>query len=159
IPLETKRTYPKFSANVDLTKEYSSKQVQDMLGLRPQVQRPGQPGVASNLGASRYVIDTYSLSERQCEFTLTSILEQLQRDPWPVANDKRPHRCTGVAMSVAIGLMETTFSGTGARIMLFCGGAATEGPGMVVGNELKEPIRSHHDIEKDNVKYYKKATK
>jgi protein transport protein SEC23 len=43
--------------------------------------------------------------------------------------------------------------------MLFCGGAATEGPGMVVGNELKEPIRSHHDIEKDNVKYYKKATK
>lgn len=43
--------------------------------------------------------------------------------------------------------------------MLFCGGPATEGPGMVVGNELKEPIRSHHDIEKDNVKYFKKSTK
>jgi protein transport protein SEC23 len=43
--------------------------------------------------------------------------------------------------------------------MLFCGGPATEGPGMVVSNELKEPIRSHHDIEKDNIKYYKKATK
>ncbi|CAG8640634.1 984_t:CDS:2, partial [Scutellospora calospora] len=53
----------------------------------------------------------------------------------------------------------TTFPAAGARIMLFCGGPASEGPGMVVGNELKEPIRSHHDIEKDNVKYYKKATK
>lgn len=141
------------------TKEYTSKQIQEMLGLsaqnvRPQMQRPNQPGAPQNLGASRFLLPV-----QQCEFTLTSILEQLQRDPWPVANDKRPQRCTGVAMSVAIGLMETTFQAAGARIMLFCGGPATEGPGMVVGNELKEPIRSHHDIEKDNVKYYKKSTK
>lgn len=43
--------------------------------------------------------------------------------------------------------------------MLFTSGAATEGPGTVVGSELKEPIRSHHDIDRDNIKYYKKATK
>lgn len=43
--------------------------------------------------------------------------------------------------------------------MLFTGGPATEGPGMVVSNELKDLIRGHHDIEKDNVKYYKKALK
>lgn len=43
--------------------------------------------------------------------------------------------------------------------MLFVGGAATEGPGMVVGTDLKEPLRSHHDIEKENVKHYKKASK
>lgn len=43
--------------------------------------------------------------------------------------------------------------------MLFAGGPATEGPGMVVGPELREPIRSHHDIDRDNVKYYKKALK
>ena len=30
---------------------------------------------------------------------------------------------------------------------------------MVVGTELKEPIRSHHDIERDNAKYYRKASK
>ncbi|PHH73707.1 hypothetical protein CDD83_4681 [Cordyceps sp. RAO-2017] len=30
---------------------------------------------------------------------------------------------------------------------------------MVVGAELREPIRSHHDIDRDNVKYYKKALK
>ena len=43
--------------------------------------------------------------------------------------------------------------------MVFAGGPATEGPGMVVSNELKEPIRSHHDIERDSVKHFKRATK
>jgi protein transport protein SEC23 len=101
----------------------------------------------------------FILPVSQCEFQLTNALEQLQRDPWPVANDKRPLRCTGVALSVAAGLLETNFVNTGARIMLFSGGPATEGPGMVVGPELREPIRSHHDIDRDNIKYYKKALK
>ena len=43
--------------------------------------------------------------------------------------------------------------------MLFAGGPATEGPGLVVGNELKEPIRSHHDIDKDTAKHFKRASK
>ena len=43
--------------------------------------------------------------------------------------------------------------------MTFIGGACTQGPGMVVGDELKNPIRSHHDIEKDNCKYMKKSIK
>ena len=42
---------------------------------------------------------------------------------------------------------------------MFVGGPCTQGPGMVVGDELKHPIRSHHDIEKDNCKYMKKAMK
>lgn len=43
--------------------------------------------------------------------------------------------------------------------MLFVGGAATIGPGQIVAVEKREPIRSHHDIEKDNTKYYKIAVK
>ena len=43
--------------------------------------------------------------------------------------------------------------------MLFIGGACTQGPGMVVGESLKDPIRSHHDLEKDNCCYHKKACK
>lgn len=43
--------------------------------------------------------------------------------------------------------------------MMFIGGPATQGPGMVVGDELKTPIRSWHDIDKDNAKYVKKGTK
>jgi protein transport protein SEC23 len=124
-------------------------------GLRPQ-QAPMVPGRAQPHmpPSSRFLLPV-----QQCEFQLTNALEQLQKDPWPVANDKRPLRCTGVALSVAVGLLETSFANTGARIMLFAGGPGTEGPGIVVGPELREPIRSHHDIERDNIKYYKKATK
>ena len=43
--------------------------------------------------------------------------------------------------------------------MMFLGGASSQGPGQVVNDELKDPIRSHHDIEKDAAKYMKKALK
>jgi protein transport protein SEC23 len=95
----------------------------------------------------------------QCEFTLTTILEQLQKDPWPRVYDKRPLRSTGTALTVAFALLESAFQNSGARIMLFAGGACTQGPGLVVGPELKEPIRSHNDIEKDVTKHVKKAVK
>lgn len=101
----------------------------------------------------------FLLPVQQCEFQLTKVLEQLQKDPWPVANDRRSLRCSGVALSVAVGLLESSFQNAGGRIMMFAGGPATEGPGMVVGPELREPIRSHHDIDRDNIKYYKKALK
>jgi protein transport protein SEC23 len=90
---------------------------------------------------------------------LTNALEQLQKDPWPVANDKRALRCTGAALSVAVSLLEGSFQNAGSRIMLFTAGPCTEGPGMVVGPELRESIRSHHDIDRDSIKHYKKAIK
>lgn len=43
--------------------------------------------------------------------------------------------------------------------MLFIGGPCSQGPGQVLNDDLKEPIRSHHDIHKDNAKYMKKAIK
>ena len=116
--------------------------------------RPGASGQPQAYGAARFLLPV-----SQVEFQLTSIIENLQRDPWPVASDKRALRCTGVALNVAVSLLETSFPNTGARIMLFSGGPATEGPGLVVSNELKEPIRSHHDIDRDTVKHYKRAIK
>jgi protein transport protein SEC23 len=141
------------------SKEYAAKQVQEMLGLVQPAMRPGmpahQPGRPMPMGpASRFLLPV-----AQAEFQLTKALEQLQKDPWPISSDRRNLRCTGVALSVAVGLLETSFQNAGGRIMLFAGGPATEGPGMVVGPELREPIRSHHDIDRDNVKYYKKALK
>lgn len=148
-------------------KEYTAKQVQDMLGLvgtaaggmakgpsAPFVQ-PGAARPMPNLGAAA----RFLLPISQCEFQLTNIIESLQPDPWPVAADRRAIRCTGAALSIAAGLLETAFKGNGARIMLFAGGPGTEGPGKVVSSELREPIRSHHDIDRDNVKHYKKACK
>ncbi|GAA5915669.1 GTPase-activating protein SEC23 [Sporobolomyces salmoneus] len=143
------------------TKEYTPKSITEMLGLSTSTSRPpGSIQPPPNApppplsGAARFLLPV-----SQCEFALTAILEGLQKDAWPVASDRRAQRCTGVAMSVAVGLLETTFPNTGARMMLFAGGPATEGPGMTVGVELREPIRSHHDIERDNVKYFKRATK
>ncbi|KAF3799104.1 Protein transport protein sec23 [Colletotrichum gloeosporioides] len=140
------------------SKDYNAKQVQEMLGLLSPAMRPGmpqQPGRPMPAGpASRFLLPV-----QQAEFQLTKALEQLQKDPWPVANDRRNLRCTGVALSVAVGLLESSFQHAGGRIMLFAGGPATEGPGMVVGPELREPMRSHHDIDRDNIKYYKKALK
>lgn len=85
------------------SKEYSPKQIQDMLGLSPQnraAPRPGQ-SIPQNFGAARFLMPV-----ERCEWQLTNMIEQLARDPWPVANDKRPLRCTGNAISVAVGLLE-----------------------------------------------------
>ncbi|KAI5919088.1 hypothetical protein F4810DRAFT_714803 [Camillea tinctor] len=142
------------------SKDYSAKQVQEMLGLLAPSLRPGMPQQQPGrpmmpMGpATRFLLPV-----QQCEFQLTKVLEQLQKDPWPVASDRRNLRCSGVALSVAVGLLESSFQNAGGRIMMFAGGPATEGPGMVVGPELREPIRSHHDIDRDNIKYYKKALK
>lgn len=143
-------------------KDYSAKQVSDMLSLSgrapasaPQPQGARQPPPPQNFSAAA----RFLLPVSQCEFQFNTILESLQHDPWPVASDRRPQRCTGVALSVAVGIMEASFPQCGGRVMLFAAGPATEGPGMVISTELKEPIRSHHDIERDHIKYYKRASK
>ncbi|XP_068421723.1 protein transport protein Sec23B isoform X3 [Eschrichtius robustus] len=140
------------------TKDLTAKQIQDMLGLtKPAMPvhpvRPAQPQEHPSI-SSRFLQPIHKI-----DMNLTDLLGELQRDPWPVPQGKRPLRSTGVALSIAVGLLEGTFPNTGARIMLFIGGPPTQGPGMVVGDELKVPIRSWHDIEKDNARFMKKATK
>lgn len=43
----------------------------------------------------------------------------------------RASRCTGVALSVATGLLGACLAGAGARIVALVGGPCTEGPGAV----------------------------
>lgn len=40
------------------------------------------------------------------DMNLTDLLGELQRDPWPVPQGKRPLRSTGIALSIAVGLLE-----------------------------------------------------
>jgi len=141
------------------TKEPSAQQLQDLLGLRGQAtgnRGPGAGGNPGRTGASRFLLP---ISE--CEFVLSTVLSELQKDPWPTETTERPLRCTGVAVSVAAALLEGCFPNTGARLMLFTGGPCTVGPGQVVARELADPMRSHHDIEKENAttKHVKKAVK
>lgn len=62
---------------------------------------------------------------------VNKVLEELQKDPWPVPADQRAARCTGTALSVAAHLLGVCVPGSGARIMAFLGGPTTEGPGTV----------------------------
>uniref|UniRef100_A0A7S4RUH7 Protein transport protein SEC23 n=1 Tax=Alexandrium monilatum TaxID=311494 RepID=A0A7S4RUH7_9DINO len=134
-------------------KEYSAQQVAAQLGFGKNDPR----GAMGSQAARRFLMPV-----AECEFTLNSLLDDLTRDAWPPGgHDHRPYRCTGAALSVALGLVEATFPQSSVRVMLVVGGACNVGPGMVVGEELKETIRSHLDLQKEtpNAKYTKKALK
>ncbi|KAJ1498286.1 GTPase-activating protein S23, partial [Coelomomyces lativittatus] len=90
------------------SKEYASKLIHDMLGLGPTPLAPGQRNLPPNMGGRQGSLGALKFLQplNQCEFAITSVIENLRRDPWPVATGKRPTRCTGVAISVAISLLE-----------------------------------------------------
>lgn len=94
-----------------------------------------------------------------CLSVMSNIIDKVTKDPWPVSTGKRASRATGSCLSIAVNLLEATYPNAGARIMAFIGGPCTVGPGMIIDDDLKNTIRSHHDIEKDAVKYMKKAIK
>lgn len=132
------------------SKDYSTQLIQQLLGLNSHAGSGMAPPV-------RPQGQSFLLPVHEAEMTLTSILEQLQVDPWTVDTGKRPQRCTGVAANVAVTLLESTFPNSGARIMLFAAGPCTVGPGTIVGTELKEMLRSHNDLEKDHARHFKRA--
>lgn len=86
-------------------------QIKDQLGL---LQNPNAMQVATK----RFLVP---LSD--CEVLLSSVIEELTVDPWPIKPQQRPKRCTGTALSVATYLLEASYANCGARIMLFLGGA------------------------------------
>ena len=94
-----------------------------------------------------------------CESDFLNLINHIQRSPWHTPVGKRRLRCVGAAVSIAVSMLEVSYPNTGARILLFIGGPCNQGPGQVVSDDLREPIRSHHDIEKDNAPYLKKAGK
>eukprot|EP00064_Thunnus_orientalis_P006825 superscaffoldBa00000729_g6844 len=86
------------------TKDLSSKQIQEMLGLtKPAAAgQQGRPPAPNDAAAScRFLQPVHRV-----DMNLTDLLGELQRDPWPVPQGKRPLRSTGVALSVAVGLLE-----------------------------------------------------
>eukprot|EP00927_Polykrikos_kofoidii_P036774 TRINITY_DN3102_c0_g1_i9.p1 TRINITY_DN3102_c0_g1~~TRINITY_DN3102_c0_g1_i9.p1 ORF type:complete len:756 (-),score=139.69 TRINITY_DN3102_c0_g1_i9:88-2355(-) len=134
-------------------KEYTSQQVAYQLGFAMK----NDPRGATGSAASR----RFLMPVGECEFTLNSLLDDLTRDSWPVGADRRPFRCTGAALSIALGLLEVSYPQSSNRVMLLVGGACNVGPGMVVGEEMAETIRSHVDLQKgsDNARYTKPALK
>ncbi|KAG6544642.1 hypothetical protein Mapa_013947 [Marchantia paleacea] len=135
-------------------KEISSQQVQEQLGLTSKTSQKGAPVGTGRGGRGRFMLP---LSE--CEFTLTTALEELQPSSYPVQAGHRIRRATGAALAVAVGLMEGTMPNEGARIMSFVSGPATVGPGQIVETDLAKSIRTHQDLVNDRAPLYKKACK
>eukprot|EP00958_Prasinococcus_capsulatus_P011825 scaffold1181_cov387-Prasinococcus_capsulatus_cf.AAC.12 len=91
-------------------------------------------------------------------FALNTALEDLKTSTYPTQQGFRPQRATGAALSVAANLLSICCPSVGSRLMLFSGGAATIGPGLVVGEDYgSESMRSHQDFEKGTAKHFKKA--
>ncbi|VDL75951.1 unnamed protein product [Nippostrongylus brasiliensis] len=120
---------------------------------------PGGPGGAPHGGPQPTTFNKFLQPISECDESINDIIDQISVDRWPVPQGHRPLRATGAALAVAVTLLEQCFPNTGARIMTFVGGACTHGPGAVVGEELKTPIRSWHTIKEDNAIFMKKATK
>ena len=144
------------------SKEIPAEQILDQLGLSASGRRPHKgaaPGVAGAGGFPNSGITRFLLPASECEYTLNALLDELQTDQWPVPPGRRPARCTGVALSVAAGLLSACNPGTGARIVALVGGPCTEGPGAIVSKDLSDPVRSHKDLDKDAAPFFKKAVK
>lgn len=114
------------------------------LVLRGSVETTAEHLKAAVKNPSRYVCNFGN-----SEFTLTSIIEDMQGDLWPVPKNHRPLRCTGAALSAAASLLELVSPGVGSCVYAFVSGVCTEGPGAVVEPSKEKMIRSHADI-RDN---------
>jgi protein transport protein SEC23 len=142
-------------------KKYTLEMIKELLALTP-ISVPGPqgpvapaPGVDPGaVGGARFLQPV-----GDAEFMMSTVLEELTTDPWPVPADQRPKRATCTALSIAVAILEATYAGMGARIELLVAGPGTVDPGRVVTLELGDAVRSHSDIDKDNAPFHKSAQK
>ncbi|GAA0159493.1 vesicle coat protein [Lithospermum erythrorhizon] len=126
-------------------RELSSEQTISLLGIHQMKQQHGKPASFQQQG--------FLLSISECEFNLLTAIEDIHSSPGVLG--QRPLRSTGVAISVAVGLLEGCSVNTGSRIMVFTSGPATIGPGMIVTSDSSSSIRNHRDIINGSASYYK----
>ena len=101
----------------------------------------------------------YFMPLKDCEFSLNSFLDDLFPDPFPQGFEERKASCLGLALNVAVTLLETLHNNQPSRIFLFAGNPCNIGMGKIVNLSLKETIRNYLDFEKrnDNTKHFKDA--
>lgn len=129
-------------------REISSNEAKQLLGIQHMKQHTGKPQVIQKQG--------FLLPISECEFNITAAIEDVHSSSH-VMPDHRPQRSTGVAISVAVGLLEGCLISTGSRIMVFTSGPATIGPGMIVNSDFGNAIRTHRDLNSGHAAYYRKS--
>lgn len=129
-------------------KDYSLEDIQKILGLNAL-----GIGTASTASLSS-VAQKFLQPVDVAEYHMGSIIEKLVTNTFPHSAKQRSERATGCSINVAALTLQAILGksvSAGGHLMCFVGGAATFGPGKIVGLPFKEPIRSHHDIYKANV--------
>lgn len=156
------------------SKVYNSAHFQSMLGITgapPSGPSGGGAAAAASASASGAApvpsgggmakgAERFLRPVSECSMQLETILEGLMPDPWSHKDDERPARCTGSALSAAVTLLGRCLGWRGARVMLFCGGPCTAGPGQVVEPSLRQSMRSHEDVTlgREDAKFVEGAT-
>ena len=94
-------------------------------------------------------------------FSINSFLDDLFSDPFPIGFEERKCNCLGLAINVAISLLESVHNGEPCRIFIFAGGPCNIGSGKIVDVKLKETIRNYLDFEKgnENTNHFQEAIK
>lgn len=137
-------------------REYELEKLVEMLtGQKPS----NVAGMMSHTKITPMSLNRFFLPLETVEFKLNQLLENLTPDQWTVPAGHRPVRATGSAINIASLLLQGCYKGSAARIILFAAGPGTVAPGLIVSPELKDPLRSHHDIDSDRAVHYKKACK
>ena len=147
-------------------KEYNLEQVQQTLGLLGSgisnaglLHAQGNADLEHLIGhAARRFLQPLSL----VEYELTNIIENLVPNSFPHGEySDRPSRATGSAINVSTLLLKSILGDnhlTGGHLMVFIAGVCTMGPGKIVDTPLKIPMRSHHDILKEQSRLIKAPT-
>ncbi|KAH6808958.1 Sec23/Sec24 protein transport family protein [Perilla frutescens var. frutescens] len=129
-------------------RDVSSGKAKEFLGLHQMKHSIGKTSAVQKQG--------FLVPVSEYEFNIMTAIEDIHSSP-VVKPGHRPLRCTGVAISVAVGLLEGCSINTGSRVMVFTTGPATIGPGMIVDSDLGSAIRTHRDLNKGYASYYKKS--
>lgn len=130
-------------------RELSSEQTKNLLGIH-HVKQLGKAAISHKQG--------FLLPVSECEFNITTAIEEMHSS-LEITPGHRPQRCTGAAISAAVGLLEGCLINTGSRIMVFTSGPTTLGPGMIVESDLNVSIRTHRDLINGRATNYRKSSK
>ncbi|GMM29032.1 GTPase-activating protein [Martiniozyma asiatica (nom. inval.)] len=138
-------------------KEMSSIDVQELLGIKGNSTITWDQQLQKKDGTiNRFLLPISSEPHREM---IEKSIKSLKPSKWIVKPTFRALRVTGTALHIATCLIEGAYAQCAGKITLFAAGACTYGPGKIVGTELKEPLRSHNDIEKGTATHYKSADK
>lgn len=142
-------------------KHYKTLEIQEQLGLAT-INRNLKPTDPKKDGMSHVSYNTqnkFIVPLKDAEYTITTFLDELYPDPWKKKQGERPLSCGGLAIHVAISLLDVIAHSDPCRVLFFVGGAPCIGQGQIVGPSLSETIRMYLDFEKNNsnTQYYAKA--